>query len=46
MNKKILIPLIVVMLALVGGLVWLFLSLEEQKQVKQMYDARFRELAA
>jgi len=35
MNKKILIPLIVVMLALVGGLVWLFLSLEEQKQVNR-----------
>ena len=35
MNKKVLIPLIVVMLALVGGLVWLFLSLEEQKQVNQ-----------
>lgn len=32
MNKKILIPLIVVILALVGASVWLFLSLQEQKQ--------------
>ena len=32
MSKKILIPLIVVILALVGASVWLFLSLQEQKQ--------------
>ena len=35
MSKKVIIPIIVVMLALVGGLVWLFLSLEEQKQVNR-----------
>ena len=33
MKKKILIPLIVVILALIGGLAYLFKSLEEQKQV-------------
>ena len=35
MNKKILIPLIVIILALVGTAVWLFTSLQEQKQVVQ-----------
>jgi len=35
MNKKILIPLIVVIMALVGAAVWLFVSLQEQKQVVQ-----------
>ena len=33
MNKKILIPLVLVILALMAGSVWLFLSLQEQKQV-------------
>lgn len=35
MSKKILIPLIVIILALVGTAVWLFNSLQEQKQVVQ-----------
>ena len=35
MKKKILIPLIVVILALIGGLAYLFKSLEEQKQVNR-----------
>ncbi len=35
MNKKILIPLVLVILALMAGSVWLFLSLQEQKQVNQ-----------
>ena len=35
MNKKILIPLIVVILALVGAAAWLFVNLQEQKQVVQ-----------
>ena len=35
MNKKIFIPLIVVILVLVGAAVWLFMTLEEQKQVVQ-----------
>ena len=35
MNKKILIPLIDVILALVGAAAWLFLNLQEQKQVVQ-----------
>ena len=35
MSKKILIPLIVIILALVGTAVWLFTSLQEQKQVVQ-----------
>ena len=35
MNKKILIPLIVVILALVGAAAWLFINLQEQKQVVQ-----------
>ena len=35
MNKKVLIPLVIVILILVGGLVWLFLNLQEQKQVNQ-----------
>ena len=35
MNKKILIPLIVIILALVGAAAWLFINLQEQKQVVQ-----------
>ena len=35
MNKKILVPLIMLILALIAGSVWLFLSLQEQKQVNQ-----------
>ena len=35
MSKKVLIPLVIVILILVGGLVWLFLNLQEQKQVNQ-----------
>ena len=35
MNKKILIPLIVVILALLGGLAYLFINLQEQKQVNE-----------
>ena len=35
MNKKILIPLIVVILALAGGLVYLFMNLQEQKQANE-----------
>ena len=35
MKKKILIPLILVILALVGGLAYLFKNLEEQKQVNR-----------
>ncbi len=35
MNKKILISLIVVILVLVGAAVWLFVNLQEQKQVVQ-----------
>ena len=35
MKKKILIPLILVILALLGGLVYLFMNLEEQKQVNR-----------
>jgi myosin heavy subunit len=35
MNKKILIPLVLVILALMAGSVWLFLSLQEQKHVNQ-----------
>ena len=35
MSKKILIPLIVIILALVSTAVWLFTSLQEQKQVVQ-----------
>ena len=35
MNKKILIPLVLFILALMAGSVWLFLSLQEQKQVNQ-----------
>ncbi len=41
MKKKILIPLIVVILALVGGLAYLFLNLQEQKQA----NADMQELA-
>ncbi len=35
MNKKILIPLIAVILCLAGAAVWLYLNLQEQKQVVQ-----------
>lgn len=35
MNKKVLISFVIVILILVGGLVWLFLNLQEQKQVNQ-----------
>ena len=35
MNKKILIVLIVFIIALCGGMVWLFLNLQEQKQVNK-----------
>ncbi len=35
MNKKILIPLILVILALLAGSAWLFMSFQEQKQVNQ-----------
>ena len=35
MKKKVLIPLVVVILALIGGLAYLFKSLEEQKQVNR-----------
>ena len=35
MNKKLLIPLIVVILALLGGLAYLFMNLQEQKQVNE-----------
>ena len=35
MNKKILIPLIVVILALCGGIVWLFVDLQQQRQANQ-----------
>ena len=35
MNKKILIPLIVLVLVLFGGIVWLFLGLQEQKQLNE-----------
>ena len=35
MNKKVLIPLLVVILALLGGLAYLFMNLQEQKQVNE-----------
>ena len=35
MNKKILIVLIVFIMALCGGMVWLFMNLQEQKQVNK-----------
>lgn len=35
MNKKILIPLILVILLLVGGIAWLYISLDKQKQEKE-----------
>ena len=35
MNKKVLIPLLVVILALLGGLAYLFVNLQEQKQVNE-----------
>ena len=35
MNKKVLIPLIVVILALLGGVAYLFMNLQEQKQVNE-----------
>jgi myosin heavy subunit len=42
MNKKILIPLVIVILLLLGGVVYLFTDLKEQKQV----NADMQELAA
>ena len=42
MNKKVIIPLVVVILALLGGLAWLYFSLQEQKQV----NLDMQELAA
>ena len=36
MNKKILIPLIVVILTLAGGLAYLFMNLQEQKQANEV----------
>lgn len=35
MSKKILVPLIVVILALIAGVAWLFLNLQEQKQINE-----------
>lgn len=35
MSKKVLIPLVIIILILVAGLVWLFINLQEQKQVNQ-----------
>ena len=35
MNKKIMIPLVAVILALLGGVAYLFLNLQEQKQVNE-----------
>ena len=35
MNKKIIVPLIIVILALLAGVAWLFLNLEEQKQANK-----------
>lgn len=35
MNKKILIPLILIILLLVGGIAWLYISLDKQKQEKE-----------
>jgi myosin heavy subunit len=35
MNKKIMIPLVAVILAVLGGVVYLFLNLQEQKQVNE-----------
>ena len=35
LNKKIIIPLVVVILALIGGLAYLFMNLQEQKQVNE-----------
>ena len=35
MKKKILIPLIIIILALAGGVAWLYLNLEEQQQVNR-----------
>ena len=35
MNKKILIPMIVLVVILCGGIAWLFFSLQEQKQANQ-----------
>ena len=40
MNRKIIIPLVVLILALAGGMVWLFLSLQEQKQVNEDMQER------
>ena len=36
MNKKIMIPLVAVILALLGGVAYLFLNLQEQKQALQL----------
>ena len=35
MNKKIVIPLVIVILALIAGVVWLFYDLQEQKQANK-----------
>jgi cbb3-type cytochrome oxidase subunit 3 len=35
MNKKIFIPLILIILLLVGGIAWLYISLDKQKQEKE-----------
>ena len=35
MKKEYLIALVVVILALLGGMAWLFVSLQEQKQVNK-----------
>lgn len=35
MNKKVLIPLILIILLLVGGIAWLYISLDKQKQEKE-----------
>ena len=35
MKKKILIPLIIIILALAGGVAWLYMNLEEQQQVNR-----------
>ena len=35
MNKKLLIPLIALVVLLLGGIVWLYLSLQQQKQANE-----------
>jgi len=35
MNKKLLLPILIVMLALVAGVIWLFVDLQEQKQANK-----------